>query len=142
MLSLILSSTFYVILALSLTIPSSLSSTNPSWWTLCLYFILLSDQNFGVILRKLMDADVLLVSYQRAIQYTDLPQEAELVVDTDKDRKEAGWPTQGKIDFENVYMKYHSNQENYILRNLSFSIKHGEKIGCVGRTGAGKSSLL
>jgi len=40
-------------------------------------------------------------------------------------------------------MKYHADlNDDWILNDMSFSIKGGEKIGCVGRTGAGKSSLL
>ena len=39
-------------------------------------------------------------------------------------------------------MKYNELNENYVLKDISFDIKGGEKIGCVGRTGAGKSSLI
>jgi len=39
-------------------------------------------------------------------------------------------------------MKYNELNEDYVLKNVNFVIKGGEKIGCVGRTGAGKSSLI
>ncbi len=39
-------------------------------------------------------------------------------------------------------MRYNELNEDFVLRNVSFEIKGGEKIGCVGRTGAGKSSLI
>ena len=39
-------------------------------------------------------------------------------------------------------MKYNENNKDFVLKNISFKIKEGEKIGCVGRTGAGKSSLI
>lgn len=44
------------------------------------------------------------------------------------------------MEFKNVSLKYRPNTET-VLRNLSFKIKNGEKIGVVGRTGAGKSTI-
>ncbi|MDE5068562.1 MAG: ABC transporter ATP-binding protein [Trichodesmium sp. St4_bin8_1] len=46
----------------------------------------------------------------------------------------------GEIRFENVWFAYKSNQ--YILKNINFTIKPGEKIALVGSTGAGKSSII
>ena len=39
-------------------------------------------------------------------------------------------------------MKYNELNDDYVLKDVSFNIKAGEKVGCVGRTGAGKSSLI
>jgi len=39
-------------------------------------------------------------------------------------------------------MKYNELSKDFILKDVSFTIQGGEKIGCVGRTGAGKSSIL
>ncbi|KAF5287389.1 hypothetical protein FQA39_LY15927 [Lamprigera yunnana] len=51
------------------------------------------------------------------------------------------WPKQGSIVYKNVYLKYTKNQEN-VLKNICFKIGPKEKIAVVGRTGAGKTSLL
>jgi ABC-type multidrug transport system fused ATPase/permease subunit len=51
------------------------------------------------------------------------------------------WPTQGEIEFESVVMPYLPGHPP-VLKGISFSIREGEKIGVVGRTGAGKSSLI
>ncbi|KAL5285983.1 ABCC4.2 family protein [Megaselia abdita] len=51
------------------------------------------------------------------------------------------WPEKGEIDFVNLSLKYSIEGER-ILKNLNFRIKSQEKIGIVGRTGAGKSSLI
>ncbi|XP_059046342.1 uncharacterized protein LOC131841950 [Achroia grisella] len=61
----------------------------------------------------------------------------------DGDSPPYGWPSQGVIEFENVHLKY-SGRENgpSALDGLSFSTWPGEKLAVIGRTGAGKSSLL
>ena len=48
---------------------------------------------------------------------------------------------QGEVVFENVTARYGEDSEP-VLKNLTFTVKPGEKIGIVGRTGAGKSSLI
>ncbi|KAE8625593.1 hypothetical protein XENTR_v10006329 [Xenopus tropicalis] len=50
------------------------------------------------------------------------------------------WPQEGAITFENVEMRYRDKLP-LVLKNISFSIRPKEKIGIVGRTGSGKSSL-
>eukprot|EP00615_Pteridomonas_danica_P016667 CAMPEP_0114389062 /NCGR_PEP_ID=MMETSP0102-20121206/8404_1 /TAXON_ID=38822 ORGANISM="Pteridomonas danica, Strain PT" /NCGR_SAMPLE_ID=MMETSP0102 /ASSEMBLY_ACC=CAM_ASM_000212 /LENGTH=1694 /DNA_ID=CAMNT_0001546829 /DNA_START=606 /DNA_END=5690 /DNA_ORIENTATION=+ len=51
------------------------------------------------------------------------------------------WPVRGHIIFENVSMSYRLGLPN-VLNQLSFQVQPGEKIGIVGRTGSGKSSIL
>jgi len=51
------------------------------------------------------------------------------------------WPQKGKIEFKNVFLRY-APLEPPVLKNLNFVIFPREKIGIVGRTGAGKSSLI
>jgi ABC-type multidrug transport system fused ATPase/permease subunit len=50
------------------------------------------------------------------------------------------WPQQGSIELKDLRMSYRPGLPN-VLHGISLSIKAGEKIGVVGRTGAGKSSL-
>ena len=54
--------------------------------------------------------------------------------------KYPGWPNKGVIEFQDVHIKYRKNLDP-VLNGLSFQIKSGEKIGIVGRTGAGKSTI-
>lgn len=54
---------------------------------------------------------------------------------------QADWPAQGAICFENLELKYRPELPG-VISNLNASIAPGEKIGVVGRTGSGKSSLL
>jgi ABC-type multidrug transport system fused ATPase/permease subunit len=51
------------------------------------------------------------------------------------------WPEFGTITFENVTLSYRVDLE-CALKNISFHIHSGEKIGIVGRTGAGKTSIF
>ena len=51
------------------------------------------------------------------------------------------WPSAGKIEFENVTVKYRENLEP-ALKNVSLSVNSLEKIGVAGRTGSGKSTLM
>ncbi|KAJ2083964.1 hypothetical protein H4R24_000407 [Coemansia sp. RSA 988] len=58
----------------------------------------------------------------------------------DNNRPSAEWPANGKIEFQNFSMSYHEDLPP-ALNNINLTIYPGEKIGIVGRTGAGKSSF-
>ena len=77
-------------------------------------------------------------SVERIKEYLDVEQEAEAVVE--KNRPPRNWPSQGSVEFINYSTRYRKELEP-VLRNLTFKIQPREKIGIVGRTGAGKSSL-
>ncbi|KAA6397284.1 MAG: putative ABC transporter C family member 5 [Streblomastix strix] len=81
-----------------------------------------------------------MTSFGRILFYTTkLPQEIRRSIDSVKVKK--NWPKSGKIQFDNVSFRYRSGLP-YVLNNVNFTFKGGEKIGVCGRTGAGKSSLL
>uniref|UniRef100_A0A0G4G848 Uncharacterized protein n=1 Tax=Chromera velia CCMP2878 TaxID=1169474 RepID=A0A0G4G848_9ALVE len=50
-----------------------------------------------------------------------------------------GWPSEGRVTFKNVWLKYRHGDP--VLKGVSFEALPGERVGVVGRTGAGKSSL-
>ena len=59
---------------------------------------------------------------------------------TEYDKEIDNWPKNGNIEFKNVNIKYRKDL-NYVLKEISFKINSGEKIGICGRTGSGKTTL-
>ena len=66
------------------------------------------------------------------------------VLDTDEQTEDKGslqpQNLQGEIEFKNVWFAY--NEENWVLKDISFHVKPGETLALVGATGAGKSSVI
>lgn len=92
----------------------------------------------GIRMIATVEAD--LTSVERMLSYsTGIDQEGPDVIE-DKDPKEGTWPSQGAIKVDNISMRYRDGP--LVLKNVSFDIKGGEKIGVVGRTGSGKSSFM
>ena len=54
--------------------------------------------------------------------------------------EEVKWPSAGQVSFRNVQLRYRPNTE-LVLRGLTFEVPAGIKVGVVGRTGAGKSTI-
>lgn len=78
-----------------------------------------------------------MTSVERVQEYADLLPEK----DDQSKEPPATWPQHGEIEFKQVFLKY-SQDDPPVLKNLNFVIKPQEKVGIVGRTGAGKSSLI
>ena len=51
------------------------------------------------------------------------------------------WPSEGKVELSKVAMRYRKNLP-LVLKDVSITVGAGERVGIVGRTGAGKSSLM
>jgi len=74
------------------------------------------------------------------VEYSKVEQEAALEVESDQTLENKSWPKEGEIEFENYSTRYRKELE-LVVQDFNIIIKGGEKIGVVGRTGAGKSSL-
>ena len=83
-----------------------------------------------------------MTAVERVLDYCSLNQEPPAQVPYNL-QPPGNWPTHGHIVFDNVSMR-HSLETNapLSLRHISMTIRAGEKVGIVGRTGAGKSSLI
>lgn len=80
-----------------------------------------------------------MVSVERIAQYSKLPSEAPAVVEQTRPPK--SWPSQGTIMFNDLKLRYRPNMP-LVLKGVTATIKGGTKVGVVGRTGSGKSSLV
>lgn len=75
---------------------------------------------------------------ERVLQYTNLPQEV-----SQKNRQPPkDWPWKGRIEFKSMSLVYDLENGVAVLKNLNLNIEPTWKVGIVGRTGAGKSSLI
>jgi ATP-binding cassette subfamily C (CFTR/MRP) protein 1 len=93
--------------------------------------------NFAVRLGSVVEG--LMSSVERIEEFSVLPSEAAAYLpDVDPP---AAWPKRGGIKFDNIVLRYRPDLD-VVLRGVSAEIRGGEKIGIIGRTGSGKSSLM
>ena len=86
---------------------------------------------YGV--RQSTETETLLTSVERLMEYNDIPPE------TTSGKCVKDWPKHGVIKMRDMSFSYNGSVD--VLKNINVEIADGEKIGIVGRTGAGKSSL-
>ena len=79
------------------------------------------------------------VSVERLEEYSVLEREAPPIIDGK--RPPYAWPDKGEIVFNNLQLRYREGLD-LVLRGISATIRPCEKVGVVGRTGAGKSTLM
>uniref|UniRef100_A0A0A9GBQ8 ABC transporter domain-containing protein n=1 Tax=Arundo donax TaxID=35708 RepID=A0A0A9GBQ8_ARUDO len=80
-----------------------------------------------------------MVAVERVNQFSNLPSEAAWKIEDHL--PSSNWPTHGDIDIKDLKVRYRPNTP-LILKGINLSISGGEKIGVVGRTGSGKSTLI
>ncbi|XP_005099201.2 multidrug resistance-associated protein 4 [Aplysia californica] len=90
--------------------------------------------------RQSAEVENQMISVERVLEYTRLPVEAALESAPDK-KPPPTWPSSGAITGTDVNLRY-SPDGPLVLKDFSFHINGMEKVGIVGRTGAGKSSLI
>ncbi|CAF5001895.1 unnamed protein product, partial [Rotaria sp. Silwood1] len=91
--------------------------------------------------RRLSEADILMTSGERIDEYSHLPPEEDEGGYKRLVKTSPEWPVHGTIEFRNYSLRHRTNLE-YAIRNINLRIESGQKIGIIGRTGAGKSSLI
>ncbi|KAG0377306.1 hypothetical protein BGX24_006350 [Mortierella sp. AD032] len=96
------------------------------------------DLNWGV--QRLSTLENNMNSAERLVHYVK-NLEQERPAERPENKPPANWPSEGAISFKNVSMRYRPELPR-VLRDISFDIQAGHKVGVVGRTGAGKSSLI
>ena len=105
---------------------------------LAMSYALQITQSLNWIVRQTVEVETNIVSVERVLEYARLPSEAPEIIS--KHRPNVSWPSQGAVEFINYSTRYRAGL-NLVLKNINLKIKPHEKLGVVGRTGAGKSSL-
>uniref|UniRef100_A0A8D2ZP87 ATP-binding cassette, sub-family C (CFTR/MRP), member 3 n=1 Tax=Scophthalmus maximus TaxID=52904 RepID=A0A8D2ZP87_SCOMX len=90
------------------------------------------------MVRMTSDLESNIVAVERVKEYSETKPEAPWEVEDKK--PSPNWPVEGNVQFQNYSVRYREGLD-LVLKNLTLSVKGGEKIGIVGRTGAGKSSM-
>uniref|UniRef100_A0A8C9TAC0 ATP-binding cassette, sub-family C (CFTR/MRP), member 3 n=1 Tax=Scleropages formosus TaxID=113540 RepID=A0A8C9TAC0_SCLFO len=113
-------------------------SLSPGLVGLSVSYALQVTMSLNWMVRMTSDLESNIVAVERVKEYSETETEAPWDVEDKKPPPE--WPQTGKVEFLNYSVRYREGLD-LVLKNLTLSIKGGEKIGIVGRTGAGKSSM-
>uniref|UniRef100_A0AAZ3Q244 ATP-binding cassette, sub-family C (CFTR/MRP), member 3 n=1 Tax=Oncorhynchus tshawytscha TaxID=74940 RepID=A0AAZ3Q244_ONCTS len=111
---------------------------NPGLVGLSVSYALLVTMSLNWMVRMTSDLESNIVAVERVREYSETKTEAPWEVEDKKPSPD--WPSQGNVEFSDYSVRYREGLE-LVLKNLTLSVKGGEKIGIVGRTGAGKSSM-
>ncbi|KAH8365091.1 hypothetical protein KR084_001279, partial [Drosophila pseudotakahashii] len=92
--------------------------------------------------RQSAELENTMTAVERVVEYESIEPEGTLEAPADK-KPPKSWPEQGEIVFSKLSLRYTPDPKaENVLKSLSFVIRPSEKVGIVGRTGAGKSSLI
>ncbi|ERF71322.1 hypothetical protein EPUS_03476 [Endocarpon pusillum Z07020] len=86
-------------------------------------------------LRQYANVELDMNAVERIVEYSNIPIENQ-----SGDTAPAAWPTEGRLEVANLVVGYAADMPP-VLKGLSFSVQRNQRVGVVGRTGAGKSSL-
>ncbi|KAJ7284591.1 ABC transporter [Mycena rebaudengoi] len=115
-------------------------TVSPAQTGLVLSYILSVQQAFGWMIRQSAEVENDMNSVERVLHYaTSVEQEAANEVPEKK--PPAPWPSRGEIELKDIVLKYRPGLPA-VIKGISMNVRAGEKIGIVGRTGAGKSSIM
>uniref|UniRef100_A0A671NKW8 Multidrug resistance-associated protein 1 n=1 Tax=Sinocyclocheilus anshuiensis TaxID=1608454 RepID=A0A671NKW8_9TELE len=113
-------------------------SLSPGIMGLSISYALQVTTSLNWLVRMSSELETNIVAVERVKEYGDTEKEAEWRLE--HSTLPAGWPTTGHIEIRNFGLRYREDLE-LAISDISVNIEGGEKVGIVGRTGAGKSSL-
>lgn len=128
------------VLVTGLLCSARVGGVNPSTAGVALSQVVTVAQTLGFLTRQLTELENEMNSAERLVYYAnELGQEAPHQIP--ETVPEASWPEHGEVELRDVWLRYRPNLPN-VLKGVTFRVRGGEKVGIVGRTGAGKSSIL
>lgn len=131
---------YIAVVTLVMTLTIGIVGITGSQLGLAISSALVLSGSFQWGVRQSTELESQMTSVGRIQEYSELPEEPPAESEPDK-KPSADWPAKGRIEFQGVTLRYFENEEP-VLKNLTFTINEREKVGIVGRTGAGKSSMI
>jgi ABC-type multidrug transport system fused ATPase/permease subunit len=116
------------------------SNLDSEWIGFGIMFLLNFSTYLSFVIRMMLMLSLQMTSVERMLRYTTLRKEADMKTAIDE-KLGSEWPNEGRIEFKNVEFRYREELKN-TLKGVKLKLEGGQKIGCVGRTGAGKSSMI
>jgi ABC-type multidrug transport system fused ATPase/permease subunit len=144
----------FVLMAVAILTVGLRSSVSPIALGLALSYSLQLTALFQRTVQLTIDVTTYMTATERMCEYLTVPQEhstlpvienntadAKKLLNSNDAQALIKWsPKSGKIDFNNVWLSYRGNPP--VLKGVSFSVRHGERVGVCGRTGAGKVRIF
>lgn len=126
--------------AVALLVVGTRFSISPAQTGVTLSYIISVQAAFGWMVRQSAEVENDMNSVERIIHYaTQIEQEAPYEISDKQPPKE--WPDRGGIEIRDMVMRYRPELPP-VIKGISMDVRGGEKIGIVGRTGAGKSTIM
>ncbi|XP_019264239.1 PREDICTED: putative ABC transporter C family member 15 isoform X2 [Nicotiana attenuata] len=127
---------FAFFLVLLVTLPEGI--INPSIAGLAVTYGIYLNYSQAAVIWNICGAENKMISVERILQYSDLASEALLVIENC--RLSSTWPETGTISFQSLQIRYAEHLPS-VLKNITCTFPGSKKVGVVGRTGSGKSTL-
>ncbi|XP_052008174.1 LOW QUALITY PROTEIN: cystic fibrosis transmembrane conductance regulator-like [Xyrauchen texanus] len=139
---------FFFTLAAWIAVGTNQDKPGETGIIICLAMLILG--NFQWCVATSIAVEGMMRSVDRVFKFIDLPSEtpkldrskgSDLIIENVDALPDTSWPNRGMIDVRNVTVKY-TGAGHAVLKNLSFSVEGGQRVGILGRTGSGKSTLF
>ncbi|KAK8955659.1 ABC transporter C family member 8 [Platanthera guangdongensis] len=128
----ILTSTVFLVLLPQGTIP-------PGFSGLCLSYALTLSSAQVFTTRWYSNLENYVISVERIKQFMHIQSEPPAIIY--ENRPPASWPCQGRIDLRDLKIKYRPTAP-FVLKGITCTLREGHRVGVVGRTGSGKTTLI
>ncbi|KAJ8773515.1 hypothetical protein K2173_005761 [Erythroxylum novogranatense] len=128
---------FFLVLIILVSLPKS--AIEPSLAGLAATYGLNLNVLQSWVIWNLCNVENKMISVERVLQFTNIPSEAPLVIEDFRPRPE--WPMDGKIELIDLHVQYNPSLP-MVLKGITCTFPGEMKIGVVGRTGSGKSTLI
>ncbi|KAL0336015.1 UNVERIFIED_CONTAM: ABC transporter C family member 3 [Sesamum radiatum] len=128
---------FFILLVILVSLPRS--AIDPSLAGLAATYGLNLNVLQAWVIWNLCNVENKMICVERILQFTGIPSEAPLLIEDC--RPDTEWPLNGRIEVENLHVQYNPFLPK-VLKGITCTFPSKKKIGVVGRTGSGKSTLI